>query len=135
VDEETKKQGYSDGDNQSVETATAPEHSPSLQQEIPKAGPQNVSPVPNSGLQAWLHVVGGFVLFFNTWDILKAFGVFQTYYESGALFTESSSNISWIGAIQSIMLLTVGFVSGPFYDRGHLRILLIVAVLALCLDT
>jgi hypothetical protein len=34
--------------------------------------------------------------------ILNTFGVFQTYYESGALFTETSSNISWIGSIQSV---------------------------------
>src|SRR3954466_16371502 len=56
---------------------------------------------------------------------MNAFGVFQTYYESSALFQESSSNISWIGAIQFYMLLTVGFVSGPVYDRGYLRTLLI----------
>jgi MFS family permease len=124
--EEAIKQGYGDADNQSIETA--PEQTePSLphNQEVP-AGVNNVGGIPNGGLQAWLHVVGGFVLFFNTWGILNAFGVFQTYYESGTLFTESSSNISWIGAIQSYMLLTVGFVSGPIYDRGYLRTLLIV---------
>jgi hypothetical protein len=83
-------------------------------------------PPPNGGLKAWLHVLGGFCLFFNTWGILNAFGVFQTYYESGALFTETSSNIAWIGAIQSYMVLTVGFVSGPIFDRGYLRTLLVI---------
>ena len=83
-------------------------------------------PPPNGGLQAWLHVVGSFMLFFNTWGILNAFGVFQMYYESGALFTKSSSDISWIGSIQSYMVLTVGFLSGPIYDRGYLRELLLV---------
>ena len=63
------------------------------------------------------------MLFFNTWGFLNTFGVFQTYYESGALFDESSSNIAWIGAIQAYMLLTVGFLSGPIYDRGYLRAL------------
>ena len=120
-----KDQDYSDPDNRSIET----EEPVAQQPEIPRveaAKPVGPSPVPNGGLQAWLHVLGGFFLFFNTWGILNAFGVFQTYYESGALFTESSSNISWIGAIQSFMLLTVGFFSGPLYDKGHLRILLIV---------
>jgi len=87
---------------------------------------QASSPPPNGGLQAWLHVLGGFMLFFNTWGILNTFGVYQTYYESGSLFTESSSNISWIGSIQSYMVLTVGIVSGPIYDRGYLRTLLFV---------
>ena len=86
----------------------------------------NSSPPPNGGLSAWLQVLGSFMLFFNTWGLLNTFGVFQTYYESGQLFRESSSNIAWIGGIQAYMLLTVGFISGPIYDRGHLRILIIV---------
>ncbi|WPG98119.1 Hypothetical protein R9X50_00090500 [Acrodontium crateriforme] len=86
----------------------------------PPGGPQ-----PNGGLQAWLQVLGSFMLFFNTWGILNTFGVYQTYYESGQLFQESSSNISWIGSVQALMVLLVGVVSGPIYDRGHLRLLLI----------
>ncbi|KAI2785543.1 MFS general substrate transporter [Daldinia loculata] len=88
-----------------------------------RAGPP---PPPNGGLLAWLHVLGGFMLFFNTWGILNAFGVFQTYYESGALFHRSSSDISWIGSIQSFMVLVGGVFAGPIYDRGYLRHLLIV---------
>lgn len=83
-------------------------------------------PPPDGGLLAWLHVLGAFFLFFNSWGILNAFGVFQTYYESGALFEASSSNISWIGSIQSFMLLVVGIFSGPLYDRGYLRSLILV---------
>ena len=52
------------------------------------------------------------------------FGDYQTFYETGALFTESSSNISWIGSIQTFMVFAVGAVVGPIYDRGHLRLLL-----------
>lgn len=51
--------------------------------------------------------------------------VFQTYYETGALFTASSDNIAWIGSLQGFFLLLVGFVSGPLYDRGYLRTLLV----------
>ncbi|KAJ5872924.1 uncharacterized protein N7529_005277 [Penicillium soppii] len=94
--------------------------------EAPKGPPPMGSAPPNGGLVAWLHVAGGFMLFFNTWGVLNAFGVFQTYYESGALFTRSSSDISWIGAIQATMLLMVGFITGPIYDRGYLRSLLII---------
>lgn len=52
--------------------------------------------------------------------------MYQTYYESGALYSETSSNISWIGSIQSFCVLLVGAFVGPIYDRGHLRALLIV---------
>lgn len=92
----------------------------------PPTGPPAPPPPPNGGLVAWLHVVGGFMLFFNTWGIMNAFGVFQTYYESGALFQRSSSDISWIGSIQATMLLLVGFFTGSIYDRGYLRTLLVV---------
>ena len=75
---------------------------------------------------AWLNVLGSFMLYFNTWGILNAFGAYQTYYESGALFTASSSDISWVGSIAAFMLLFVGLFVGPIYDRGFLRTLLIV---------
>ncbi|KAJ3528442.1 hypothetical protein NM208_g10198 [Fusarium decemcellulare] len=79
---------------------------------------------PNGGLVAWLQVAAGFVLFFNTWGMISAFSVFQTYYESGELFETSSSNISWIGSIQCFLLQLTGLIAGPVYDRGYLRLLL-----------
>ncbi|KAL5342267.1 major facilitator superfamily domain-containing protein [Aspergillus crustosus] len=98
----------------------------------PAGGP---SPPPNGGLVAWLHVAGGFMLFFNTWGMLNTFGVFQTYYESGALFDRPSSDISWIGSIQATMLLLVGFFTGPIYDRGYLRVLLIAGSFGIVFGT
>ena len=64
------------------------------------------------------------MIFFNTWGIINTFAVFQTYYESGALFVASSSDISWIGSIQCFLLQLTGLVAGPIYDRGYLRLLL-----------
>ena len=90
----------------------------------PRAGPA-FPPPPNGGLEAWLHVLGGFMLFFNTWGILTSFGVFQTYYESGELFQRPSSDISWIGSIQAFLVQFSGIASGPIYDRGYLRTLLV----------
>ena len=80
---------------------------------------------PDGGLVAWLQVVAGFMIFFNTWGMITAFSVFQTYYESGELFEASSSNISWIGSIQSFLLQLTGLIAGPIYDRGYLRLLLL----------
>jgi MFS family permease len=54
---------------------------------------------------------------------LLTLAVFETYYESGALFNETSSNISWIGSIQAFLLLFLGSLSGPIFDRGYLRAL------------
>ncbi|KAI1410325.1 putative MFS monocarboxylate transporter [Hypoxylon sp. FL1857] len=79
---------------------------------------------PDGGLVAWLQVVGGFALLFNTWGMINTFGVFQTYYETELLQHMSPSAISWIGSIQSFLLLAVGVFSGPLYDAGYLRLLL-----------
>ncbi|KAH0274746.1 MFS general substrate transporter, partial [Aureobasidium melanogenum] len=93
----------------------------------PPAPPPNfLGNIPDGGLQAWLQVAAGWSLFFNTWGENHVFGVFQTYYESGVLIHASSSNISWVGAIQSYCVLLLGFLSGPIFDRGYLRPLLVV---------
>ncbi|TVY42019.1 Aspyridones efflux protein [Lachnellula subtilissima] len=58
--------------------------------------------------------------------ISNTFGAYQTYYETGLLAHESPSNISWIGSIQAFLLLFVGgLITGPIYDAGYLRGLVI----------
>ncbi|KAF2266561.1 MFS general substrate transporter [Lojkania enalia] len=83
-------------------------------------------PPPNGDLKAWLQVALGFMPFFNAWGILNTFGVYQAYYEPSQLFSVSSSEISWIGSLQSFFLLFTGAVPGSFYDHGHLPLLLIL---------
>jgi MFS family permease len=36
----------------------------------------------------------------------------------------SSSTISWIGSVQSSLLLILGLITGPLYDAGYFRVLL-----------
>lgn len=62
---------------------------------------------------------------------MTAFGVFQTYYEGNILAHESPSTISWIGSIQSFLLLFVGCVSGPLFDAGYTRSLLFLGTFGL----
>ena len=57
---------------------------------------------------------------------MNTFGVYQSYYESGVPFKSSSSDISWIGSLQSFLMLLVGGFTGPVFDAGHLRLLLVV---------
>ncbi|KAI1208463.1 putative MFS monocarboxylate transporter [Annulohypoxylon truncatum] len=88
---------------------------------------------PDGGLEAWLQVVGSYSLYFNTWGTINTFGVYQTYYEDELLQHMSPSAISWIGSLQSFLLLAVGVVSGPLYDAGHLRLLLCAGLLLVTL--
>ncbi|KAF2000043.1 MFS general substrate transporter [Amniculicola lignicola CBS 123094] len=86
---------------------------------------RNVDSIPNGGLWAWLQVLGGFFLLFNSWGIINTFGSYQAYYETVLLPDSSPSSISWIGSIQAFLLLFVGALSGPIYDAGYFRALLI----------
>ncbi|KAK7202416.1 major facilitator superfamily domain-containing protein [Myxozyma melibiosi] len=81
--------------------------------------------VPDGGLVAWMQVSGSFLLFTNSWGILNSFGVFETYYVSINLSGKSSSQIAWIGSLQAFLLLIVGIFSGPFFDLGFFRPLML----------
>lgn len=52
---------------------------------------------------------------------MNTFGVFQTYYETHLLKGSSPDAISWIGSIQSFLLLGGGVISGPLFDAGHFK--------------
>lgn len=86
--------------------------------------PSAASTPPDGGLKAWLQVLGSFILFFNTWGIVNSFGVFQTYYSTDLLKTQSDSNLSWIGSIQAFLLLIIGVATGPLFDMGYFEALL-----------
>lgn len=42
-------------------------------------GPTKPIPPPDVGLQAYLQILGGFFLMFNTWGIVLTFGTFQSF--------------------------------------------------------
>ncbi|KAK6527471.1 hypothetical protein TWF694_004459 [Orbilia ellipsospora] len=79
---------------------------------------------PDGGLKAWLQVFGAFFLFLATWGFVNAFGVYQNYYATARLSGTPVTNISWIGSIQGFLLLFVGVLTGPLYDKGYFRMLL-----------
>ncbi|KAJ4334815.1 hypothetical protein N0V95_009073 [Ascochyta clinopodiicola] len=99
--------------------------SESLKQVKSKNSVRDVGSIPNGGLWAWLQVLGGFFLLFNSWGIVNTFGSYQAYYETTLLPSSSPSSISWIGSIQAFLLLEVGALTGPIYDAGYFRELLL----------
>lgn len=56
--------------------------------------------------------------------VINTFGAFQTYYERNLLSDQTPSTIAWVGSIQAFLLLMVGSVTGPLFDAGYFRFLL-----------
>ncbi|KAK8099834.1 major facilitator superfamily domain-containing protein [Apiospora kogelbergensis] len=93
-----------------------------------KAGESPAAPQPvlDSGVTAWLQVLGAFCIYFNTWGLIASFGSFQTYYETDLLAAarHSAFAVSTVGSLQSFVLVFLGFLTGPLYDAGYARHLL-----------
>lgn len=53
--------------------------------------------------------------------IINTFGVYQEYYQTAILSSESASAVSWIGTIQGFLLFLIGILTGPIFDRGYFR--------------
>lgn len=55
---------------------------------------------------------------FNLWGITFAHGAFQSFYEQHYLQNTNPSAISWVGSIQSFLLIISGLWTGPIFDWG-----------------
>ncbi|KAK7991351.1 hypothetical protein PG988_000145 [Apiospora saccharicola] len=105
--------------------STSPERQPLL---APANGdsPQDAKGPPNGGLDAWLIVLAGFLIFVNSWGLSSTFGVFLEHYRTELLPGTSPSTLAWIGSVQSTFVTVVGILTGPLTDRGYLRPVMVV---------
>lgn len=55
--------------------------------------------------------------------IVSSYGSYEAYYESSILSTSSSFQVSSIGAVQSFLMVFLGIVTGPVFDRGYFKLL------------
>jgi MFS family permease len=62
--------------------------------------------------------------------VYNSYGAFQTFYEQELLNSNSASSIAWIGSIQGFLLMFLGALIGPFFDKGYFRSLLLAGTLA-----
>lgn len=82
------------------------------------------------GLGAWLQALGAFLVYVATWGLLSAYGSYEKYYETTLLASTSSAAIAWIGTLQGVILILGGVVTGPIFDRGYIRELLVTGTIA-----
>ncbi|KAF5227956.1 hypothetical protein FAUST_11434 [Fusarium austroamericanum] len=81
---------------------------------------------PDGGLQAWLQVVTGHLVMFNSWGYFISFGIFQPHYESE--FSLPPSTVSWIGSLQVCLIFFIGTFSGRAFDAGYYRTALVAGL-------
>ena len=106
-------------------TSNANDDVVSVTSEQEKGAPP-VHPPPDGGLLAWLQVVGAFCLSINTFGLQNAFGVFESYYLGSFMHNKSPSTVAWIGSMEAFLLLTVCVFAGPLFDKGHMRLMIVV---------
>ncbi|KAI0537200.1 major facilitator superfamily domain-containing protein [Xylaria digitata] len=76
------------------------------------------SQFPDSGLSAWLVVLGAWACFFSSYGFVTSIGVFQDYYEVNFLHDYTPSEISWILSIQVFFISASAPFAGVFFDRN-----------------
>ncbi|KXT10577.1 hypothetical protein AC579_9171 [Pseudocercospora musae] len=104
---------------------SAPQIDPMPTKEAARPSGPPGGPPPDGGITAWLQVLGGYFLFFNTWGLINAFGVFQTYYKEELLPSTPNSTIAWIGTLTSFFLCASPISWGPIFDVGNPRLLVL----------
>ncbi|CDU24098.1 related to Monocarboxylate transporter 1 [Sporisorium scitamineum] len=106
------------------ESASSP--SSDRSQDVEKASSvTEYAPAPDGGMQAWLVVAGTFLLIMTNFGLLTSYGVFQSYYVSHQLAHLPPSTVSWIGSLQTFMILGGSFVFGTISDDYGSRWVLI----------
>ncbi|KAF2997564.1 hypothetical protein E8E13_001372 [Curvularia kusanoi] len=87
----------------------------------------------SANMTPWVQVVAGFFLMFNSWGLINAFGVFLDYYSSYKPALSTPSSISWIGTLQTLLLLACGSATGSFVDKGHARLMSFIGCMLITL--
>ncbi|ETS84433.1 hypothetical protein PFICI_02458 [Pestalotiopsis fici W106-1] len=82
-------------------------------------------PALDGGLRAWLQVAGSFLIFSNIWGFTFSFGAFSAFYEITYLPSTSASTVAWIGTSSNFLLIFGGILSGPLFDLGYFRTMLL----------
>jgi MFS family permease len=75
--------------------------------------------------QAWLTVLGSFLIYYSSYGLINSFGFFQEYYyEHTALASTSQSTIALVGTMQIALMNCLAPISGALSDSFGIRVCL-----------
>lgn len=84
-----------------------------------------------SGWKPFATLFGGFLLMFNSWGIVNAYGTFSSFYTE-TLFQEKDALLTnLIGSTQSAVVLLFSFVVGRLLDAGYSRHLILTGAVVI----
>jgi len=95
-----------------VETCDAEDYRASVDETIPN-WPR--------GWRPWSCLFGCFLLMFDSWGLVNAYGTFASYYSIDHLEGQSQILLNLVGSTQSFIVLLFAFVAGRLLDAGHAR--------------
>ncbi|KAF8888860.1 major facilitator superfamily domain-containing protein [Infundibulicybe gibba] len=88
--------------------------------------PPEPEPFPEGGWRAWSVIFGVWLIQFCTFGYTNAYGVYNDFYVREYLSPKyTSSQISWIGSVQLLLVLSAGILSGRGFDAGYFYHLMI----------
>jgi MFS family permease len=81
---------------------------------------------PEGGLQAWLCVLGSFLLLLPSFGLMVSVGTLQDYWHEHQLKAYTPRDIGWIPSVYVYLALGLSIWVGPLFDRYGPRVLTIV---------
>ncbi|EGO26555.1 hypothetical protein SERLADRAFT_368118 [Serpula lacrymans var. lacrymans S7.9] len=87
---------------------------------------------PEGGWRAWATVAGSFLFNFCGFGYTMSFGVYQAYYVEHYITNQSTSTISWIGSVNSFLMISGGVIVGRLFDKGYFYHLITIGSLLYC---
>lgn len=55
----------------------------------------------------------------NNIGLITAYGAYAHFYTNSLLPNSTATEIAWPGTLQAVLIIAVGVISGPFFDRGY----------------
>lgn len=77
---------------------------------------------PEGGLQAWLTMLGSFLVYFASFGVVNSCDFFQMFYQVSYLSDYSPTAISFIGTVKITLLYLSGSVAGALFDSYGLKV-------------
>jgi hypothetical protein len=71
--------------------------------------------------RAYVSLLGCFLLMFNSWGLVNAYGTFASYYKEELLPGRDILLLNLVGSTESFIVLVNSFIIGRLLDSGHAR--------------